>query len=310
MNIVSRRPRVARLRRRGGRPLPVPGAVARRVDPRHQPRRPRGRPDALTVTAADLEAFLATAATAFPHARLDRADVRLVHRGLLPMVSGEGTHVTLLRESAVVDHAAHGCPGLVSIHGVRYTTARHTARARSTPSSAQLGSRHTPACRTDHDAAGRAASISSGRRPWKRACPARHRRGVPPICSRGWPHLRHRYDASCNMAREAPGAGRPARPGHPVTGAEIVYAARHEMAVTLADALIRRTEAGSARPALEHHQREQRVRVVLAAGHVLVDQARHLGRLEQPARAEALRRQQRRASAAAGRGAASSSSGC
>jgi glycerol-3-phosphate dehydrogenase len=31
-----------------------------------------------------------------------------------------------------------------------------------------------------------------------------------------------------------------------VTAVEIVYAARHEMAVTLADALIRRTEAGSA----------------------------------------------------------------
>ena len=27
----------------------------------------------------------------------------------------------------MVDHAALGAPGLVSIHGVRYTTARHTA---------------------------------------------------------------------------------------------------------------------------------------------------------------------------------------
>ena len=61
-----------------------------------------GGPDALTVTSADLEAFLADGRRAFPGAALERASVRLVHRGLLPMVSGQGAHVKLLRESAVV----------------------------------------------------------------------------------------------------------------------------------------------------------------------------------------------------------------
>ena len=42
------------------------------------------------------------------------------------------------------------------------------------------------------------------------------------------------------------------------------------------------------RPALEHHQREQRVRVVLAAGDVVVDQPRHFCRIEQAARGDAL----------------------
>jgi glycerol-3-phosphate dehydrogenase len=44
------------------------------------------------------------------------------------MVSGEGTDVQLLRESRVVDHSKHGLPGLVSMFGVRYTTARQTAQ--------------------------------------------------------------------------------------------------------------------------------------------------------------------------------------
>ena len=34
---------------------------------------------------------------------------------------------SLLRESAVVDHTSDGAAGLVSMFGVRYTTARHTA---------------------------------------------------------------------------------------------------------------------------------------------------------------------------------------
>ena len=64
------------------------------------------------------------------------------------------------------------------------------------------------------------------------------------------------------------------------------------------------------RPALEHHQREQRVGVILAAGDVLVHQPRHLGGIEQPAPARCARATAGRASAAAARGAASSSSGC
>ena len=116
------------------------------------------------------------------------------------------------------------------------------------------------------------------------------------------------------------------------------YAVREEMAITLADALLRRTEAGTrghpgqdavagrrhdhergtgldgratgprsavarARlrsgddsrqlnrrvervgPALEHHQREQLVRVIGAAVHVLLHEPGHFPRLEQPASA-------------------------
>jgi glycerol-3-phosphate dehydrogenase len=77
-----------------------------------------GTPDTLNASRADIEAFLAEGRRAFPQARLAWEDVRLVHRGLLPMVSGHGTHVTLLRESTVVDHAASGVRGLISVHGV------------------------------------------------------------------------------------------------------------------------------------------------------------------------------------------------
>ena len=67
-----------------------------------------GTADQLKVSRWDLEAFLKDAREAFPHAGLTASDVRLIHRGLLPMVSGHGHHVNLLKESRVVDHGAHG----------------------------------------------------------------------------------------------------------------------------------------------------------------------------------------------------------
>ncbi|MFN8641849.1 MAG: FAD-dependent oxidoreductase [Candidatus Binatia bacterium] len=88
-----------------------------------------GGADATVGDPAHVDALLRDAQVAFPRAALARTAVRLVHRGLLPMTSDLGAPVSLLRESAVVDHAADGSPGVISLHSVRYTTARHTAEA-------------------------------------------------------------------------------------------------------------------------------------------------------------------------------------
>jgi glycerol-3-phosphate dehydrogenase len=204
-----------------------------------------GGPDALTVTGADLEAFLADGRRAFPGARLDRSDVRLVHRGLLPMVSGEGARVKLLRESAVVDHAAHGAPGLVSIHGVRYTTARHTAEEAVNAVFRGLGHSTPPPCHTDHSPLW-GGGISSVAAFVKNAVDAGESPVPPDTLARLAATYGTEYPRVLNIAREAPALGAAIGRTTHVTGAEIVHAARHEMAVTLADAVIRRTEAGSA----------------------------------------------------------------
>jgi glycerol-3-phosphate dehydrogenase len=54
------------------------------------------------------------------------------------------------------------------------------------------------------------------------------------------------YDAVLQIARDTPALGHPLGPNCEVIGAEILYAVRHEMALRLADAVIRRTEAGAA----------------------------------------------------------------
>ena len=52
--------------------------------------------------------------------------------------------------------------------------------------------------------------------------------------------------ACLQMARDVPALGRPLGRSCDVIGAEILYAARAEMALKLGDAVIRRTEAGAA----------------------------------------------------------------
>jgi glycerol-3-phosphate dehydrogenase len=75
----------------------------------------------------DIAAFLAEVEAAFPWAGLGRGDLSLVHRGRVP---GEGGALGLSRRALVIDHAAvHGVPGLISILGVKLTTARGVAEA-------------------------------------------------------------------------------------------------------------------------------------------------------------------------------------
>jgi glycerol-3-phosphate dehydrogenase len=204
-----------------------------------------GAPDQIKVSRWDLEAFLKDAREAFPHAELSSSEVRLVHRGLLPMVSGKGTHVRLLKESRVVDHARHGLPGLVSVFGVRYTTARWTAEEAVDAVFRSLGHATPPPCRTAETplVGGSMSHVDN----FLKAVLMRDVDGVPsPTIRRIATTYGTNYDRVLQLARDVPALSRPLGRDCDVLGAEILYAARHEMAVTLGDALIRRTEAGAA----------------------------------------------------------------
>ena len=204
-----------------------------------------GTADALKVSRWDLEAFLKDARDAFPHADLTTADVRLIHRGLLPMVSGEGSNVRLLKESQVVDHAKHGLPGLVSMFGVRYTTARHTAQQAVDAVFHSLGHDTPPPCRTAETPL-QGGSINR-MDSFLKAVSQRDVDGIPTeTLKRIATTYGTGYDRVLQMARDVPALARPLGRDCDVIGAEILYAARKEMAVKLSDALIRRTEAGTA----------------------------------------------------------------
>jgi glycerol-3-phosphate dehydrogenase len=204
-----------------------------------------GSADQLKVSRWDLEAFLKDAREAFPHAGLTAGDVRLVHRGLLPMVSGEGSRVKLLRESQVVDHGRHGLPGLVSVFGVRYTTARHTACAAVDAVFRTLGHATPPPCRTAETPLQGGSMVHVDN--FLKAVLQRDLGDIGPETLRRIASTYGTgYDQVLQLARDVPALGRPLGRSCDVLGAEILYAARREMALKLGDAVIRRTEAGAA----------------------------------------------------------------
>ena len=204
-----------------------------------------GNADRLKVTRWDLEAFLKDAREAFPHAAVSASDVRLVHRGLLPMVAGHGSHVRLVKESRVVDHSEHGLRGLVSMFGVRYTTARHTAQQAVDAIFRVMGHATPPPCRTAETPLLGGSIVHMDN--FLRAVLVREVGGMTAAalrriaCTYGTG-----YDSVLRIARDVPALARPLGQHCEVIGAEILYAAKHEMALKLADALIRRTEAGAA----------------------------------------------------------------
>ena len=79
------------------------------------------------VTAEEVERFIADANHAFPALKLGTGDVTLVHRGLVPAVTGRDGSVDLLQTPTILDHAPEGADGSFTVTAAKYTTARATA---------------------------------------------------------------------------------------------------------------------------------------------------------------------------------------
>jgi glycerol-3-phosphate dehydrogenase len=84
-------------------------------------------PEALTVRDEDLETFIAELDQAFPSYRLEREDVTLIHRGVVPAHVRPGNAPTLEGHELVFEEAIEGLSGLISVAGTKYTTARAVA---------------------------------------------------------------------------------------------------------------------------------------------------------------------------------------
>ena len=205
--------------------------------------RHEGGADELMVDRRELDAFLTAVNTAFPRLALGPGDIRLVHRGLLP-ASQRGDGVRLETKSAVVDHRCDGIHGLISIYGVRYTTARDTAERAVDLAVEQLACATVP-CRTsvapliggdipDFEEFLRDATASPG----------------AAVSARARERLARTYGSRHRILLERLAASKedqkPLGANCGVTAGEVRHAVRQEMAVKLSDALLRRTEAGSA----------------------------------------------------------------
>jgi len=97
------------------------------------------------LTLEALVRFREEVNSAFPWAGLKPDDVCLVHQGMVP---GRGGFEGLANEHKVLDHeSGDGVAGLISLLGVKYTTARAVAEEAVDLACARLG-RSFPPCRT------------------------------------------------------------------------------------------------------------------------------------------------------------------
>jgi glycerol-3-phosphate dehydrogenase len=182
-----------------------------------------GDPDGLEADEADVKRLLEGINRAYPKAELVRSDVRLVHRGLLPAISN-GRDVTLVK-TYTIDHTADG---LLSVVGVKYTTARDVAEKTVSRVFAALGK---------PERASRSATTPLVGGDFEDFAEV--------VRAAGQPHLAYNYGT---LSREvlAIDDRTPLSESTSVTGGEVRYAVREEMALDFPSVVLRRTELGSA----------------------------------------------------------------
>jgi glycerol-3-phosphate dehydrogenase len=199
-------------------------------------------PDDGRVDQAELAGFVGEVNATFPHLNLRCDEVTMVHRGIVPAMQRNG-RLTLQGEAQVFDHGRDGLDGLVTIVGVKYTTARLLAERGIDLVVGKLG-RPKMACRTgstplpgvSQDGSDLAADLLRDHGSWLSASVAQHL-----VTSHGTGS-----STIVALASQTPTLRSPLAAALPVLHAEVVHAARHEMARTLVDVVARRTMLGTA----------------------------------------------------------------
>ena len=196
------------------------------------------------VRREELRDFVAEVNSAFPSLELSERDVSLVHRGVVPAVRNRHGVLGLMGHHLIHDHERDGVAGAISVAGVKYTTARGVAEQVVDLIGGKLGL-PTPPCRTGATRLPFWDFGSLSEEVAQAAAAARGRLGPQAIealvATHGtaWRAILARCEKDGALsARLAPDVPYPA--------AAVLHAIEDEMAVTLADVVIRRLPTGAA----------------------------------------------------------------
>ena len=188
-----------------------------------------GRPEDAVADRDDCAYLLEAVRELAPDARLDESDVISAYAGVRPLIAAGASHPSSVsREHAIVESKS----GLITIAGGKLTTHRAMAE--------QLVDRLQDKLLRDSGITPRLACPTAG-------APLEAGDDGAPLDAPGESaaHLVGAYGAGAvevaRIARSKRGWADRIAPGLPYLRAEAVYAAEHEMAVTLCDFLMRRT---------------------------------------------------------------------
>lgn len=197
-----------------------------------------GAPDQVRPTEADIAGLIDTTNALLPNAKLTRSDVRAAYAGLRPLVDdGSKDSYGASRKSEVFDHEAEeGLKGLISAVGGKWTTSRSLAEKALSVAAKRLN-RALPRPQTAHlplqgESTGNFKSFVA-------AAAKRH----PGLGAETINVLARNHGVMLDTVAAAGGADGARRLSNelPDIAAQIHFAATHEMAITLEDALFRRT---------------------------------------------------------------------
>jgi glycerol-3-phosphate dehydrogenase len=198
-------------------------------------------PDKPEADADDVARFIGELNQAFPALDLTAADVTLVHRGIVPAVVHPDGSTTLEGRELILE--PRSVTGLLSVVGTKYTTARGVAERVVDHVMSALG-RPPVSCRTASvplpggDIANPVAAVSEARRRYDRHFPSDT---IPYLIAA----YGSQHEEILEFSMQRPEWRSRVDERSPVVGGQLAWAARHEMVVTLADAVRRRTSLGS-----------------------------------------------------------------
>ena len=171
------------------------------------------------VADQEIDSFLEELQNAFPRGRFHREDVIRVFAGLLPASSSHP------RSPAAEDRILEDANGLMRVLGVKYTTAPSLARRVAEKMRDKLGR----------------GSARSRVRQVETFTPVPDENDPLSLYGPDLEELRTLENESLDL-------GRPVENGLGIARAQVVYAIRREMAMTLCDIALRRTELASFEP--------------------------------------------------------------
>jgi glycerol-3-phosphate dehydrogenase len=209
----------------------------------HQPY--DGHPDSMKVTEKDIHSFLKEINSAYPGEVIGRDEVSFYYKGFLPMkgIHPKSGEVILTKHYHVHDHQVEdNLEGLITVVGVKYTTARDVAQKTIDFVFRKMG-RKPPPCSTHKTilAGGEIGPfnefLSDAENRYSHL-PGSVMRHLVYSFGSMVPDVLKCADENPEFTKTVPGSSE-------VLMAEVVHTVREEMALKLSDVILRRTDLGS-----------------------------------------------------------------
>jgi len=204
----------------------------------------RGHPDRIEVSLEELQGYVDEINATYDGLGINIDDIMMINTGHILFGSkdaqGSAKEHSFAKRSLVVDHAKSGVHGLISVVGARATVARSTAE--KTMNLVQRNMKDRITSSNTHE-----ERIHGGDFDNFEILVNAVRAELPDASKHAALAIAHNYGSDYSAVFDCAN-----EPGlwnvigsSSVIGAEVVHAIRHEMARTLADIVLRRTELGS-----------------------------------------------------------------